>query len=111
MAGALGLPYFPHPSRVRAGWGDRLKTEESLLEALFRPQGEKRKEAEKSAKRRVQCGAKTRKGTPCRAMSEPGKRRCRFHGGMSTGAKTVRVLSSDSARLWRRSSKLIKSEL
>lgn len=38
--------------------------------------------------KRVICGAKTRKGLPCRAKSEPGKRRCRFHGGMSTGAKT-----------------------
>ncbi|KDB01859.1 hypothetical protein U879_20120 [Defluviimonas sp. 20V17] len=38
--------------------------------------------------RRVICGAKTRKGAPCRCKSEPGKRRCKFHGGMSTGAKT-----------------------
>lgn len=37
---------------------------------------------------RVICGAKTRKGTPCRCKSEPGKRRCKFHGGMSTGPKT-----------------------
>lgn len=37
---------------------------------------------------RVICGAKTRKGTPCRAKSEPGRRRCKFHGGMSTGPKT-----------------------
>lgn len=41
-----------------------------------------------AAKRRVPCGAKTRKGTPCRCKSEPGKRRCKFHGGMSTGART-----------------------
>ncbi|WP_428849225.1 HGGxSTG domain-containing protein [Thetidibacter halocola] len=34
------------------------------------------------------CGARTRKGTPCRAKSEPGKRRCRFHGGCSTGPRT-----------------------
>jgi transcriptional regulator with XRE-family HTH domain len=37
---------------------------------------------------RVRCGARTRKGTPCRALSEPGKRRCRFHGGKSTGPRT-----------------------
>lgn len=37
---------------------------------------------------RAICGAMTRKGTPCRAKSEPGKRRCRFHGGLSTGPKT-----------------------
>lgn len=40
------------------------------------------------AKRRVRCGAKTRKGTPCRCKSEPGKKRCKYHGGMSTGART-----------------------
>ena len=44
--------------------------------------------ATEAAKRRVTCGAKTRKGNPCRNASEPGKRRCKFHGGRSTGAKT-----------------------
>ncbi|MDF1718659.1 MAG: HGGxSTG domain-containing protein [Antarcticimicrobium sp.] len=34
------------------------------------------------------CGARTRKGTPCRARAMPGKTRCRFHGGLSTGPKT-----------------------
>lgn len=38
---------------------------------------------------RVICGAKRhRDGEPCRAKSEPGKRRCRFHGGRSTGPRT-----------------------
>ncbi|MDE2406856.1 MAG: hypothetical protein KGL91_03215 [Xanthomonadaceae bacterium] len=38
---------------------------------------------------RVQCGAtRHRDGQPCQAKSEPGKRRCRFHGGRSTGPKT-----------------------
>lgn len=40
------------------------------------------------ARRRVPCGAKTRKGTACLNKSEPGKRRCKFHGGKSTGART-----------------------
>ena len=34
------------------------------------------------------CGARTRKGSPCRSKPLPGKRRCKFHGGMSTGPKT-----------------------
>lgn len=34
------------------------------------------------------CGARTRKGTACLVRVEPGKRRCRFHGGLSTGPKT-----------------------
>ncbi|MCR9140134.1 MAG: helix-turn-helix domain-containing protein [Alphaproteobacteria bacterium] len=35
------------------------------------------------------CGAKTRKGTPCQAKALPGKKRCKYHGGMSTGPKTA----------------------
>ncbi len=31
------------------------------------------------------CGAKTRSGAPCRAPAVGGKRRCRMHGGKSTG--------------------------
>ncbi|WP_082549965.1 helix-turn-helix domain-containing protein [Mesorhizobium sp. Root157] len=34
---------------------------------------------------RLRCEARTRKGTPCRALALPGKQRCKFHGGMSTG--------------------------
>ena len=37
---------------------------------------------------RQECGARTRKGYPCRLPSKPGRRRCKFHGGMSTGPKT-----------------------
>src|ERR1044072_3745310 len=33
------------------------------------------------------CGAKTRRGTPCRSAAMPNGR-CRMHGGCSTGAKT-----------------------
>ncbi|MEO1919070.1 MAG: HGGxSTG domain-containing protein [Paracoccaceae bacterium] len=38
---------------------------------------------------RVRCGAKTRKGAPCRLLSEAGRRRCKFHGGMSTGPRNL----------------------
>lgn len=41
------------------------------------------------ATRRVTCGAKTRTGKPCRSKSLPGKRRCKWHGGCSTGPKTT----------------------
>lgn len=34
------------------------------------------------------CGAKTRAGGRCLVRAEPGKKRCRFHGGLSTGPKT-----------------------
>lgn len=36
----------------------------------------------------VPCGAKTRAGGPCKKPPVPGKRRCRLHGGLSTGPKT-----------------------
>ena len=34
------------------------------------------------------CGAKTRCGTPCKGPAVHGKRRCRKHGGFSTGPRT-----------------------
>ena len=40
------------------------------------------KALEKAARYRQRCGAKTRKGRPCKLMPEAGKRRCKFHGGM-----------------------------
>ncbi len=39
-------------------------------------------------KDRPRCGAKTRAGGACLVRAEPGKARCRFHGGLSTGPKT-----------------------
>jgi len=44
--------------------------------------------AQRLALARVWCNAKTHKGTLCKALSESGKRRCKFHGGRSTGPKT-----------------------
>lgn len=57
-----------------------------MIKAALRMAWER--EAQRATKRRVICGAKTRKGTPCRCKSLPGKRRCKFHGGKSTGART-----------------------
>ena len=34
------------------------------------------------------CGAKTRTGDPCAKFPIAGKRRCRLHGGLSTGPRT-----------------------
>jgi hypothetical protein len=36
-----------------------------------------------------QCGARTRKGAPCQAQPVPGKRRCKLHGGASTGPRST----------------------
>lgn len=81
------LPYFATPIRTRTGWGVSsheafTASIEAKLSAAFE------RSAARAAKRRVRCGAKTRKGDPCRCLSEPGKRRCKFHGGRSTGPKT-----------------------
>ncbi|MEX0281345.1 MAG: HGGxSTG domain-containing protein [Arenibacterium sp.] len=39
---------------------------------------------------RPTCGARTRAGGQCQARVVPGKRRCRLHGGLSTGPKGKR---------------------
>ncbi|CAM3142455.1 helix-turn-helix transcriptional regulator [Paracoccus nototheniae] len=90
MAGVLGLPDVPDRHPVANGWAAHMEAELTARDAAFiamvaRLQA--RSEAFK-ATRRVRCGARTRKGEPCRMKSEPGKRRCKFHGGKSTGAKT-----------------------
>ena len=38
--------------------------------------------------RTLACGAKTRKGQPCKRTDIMLNGRCKFHGGMSTGPKT-----------------------
>lgn len=47
------------------------------------------REATNAARYRQQCQARTRKGHPCKMQSEAGRRRCKFHGGLSTGPKTA----------------------
>ena len=56
----------------------------------------------KAAKQKGNCGAKTRKSTACRNKVEPGKTRCKFHGGKSTGAKTAEGLERISEAQRRR---------
>lgn len=43
----------------------------------------------KAMNRRIACGARKKDGAQCRAMTEPGRNRCRFHGGRSTGPRTL----------------------
>ncbi|MEJ7746152.1 MAG: HGGxSTG domain-containing protein [Luteimonas sp.] len=44
----------------------------------------------RAASGRVICGARRhRDGQPCQARSQPGKRRCKWHGGCSTGPRTA----------------------
>ena len=46
------------------------------------------------------CGAKTRKGTPCRAPAMPNGR-CRMHGGKSTGPRTPEGLERSRKANWK----------
>lgn len=84
---ALGIdpaPYLPPRPEARP---DPLEAHVQAALARWQERQAERL-AKQAATRRVTCGAKTRKGSPCRHESEPGKRRCKFHGGRSTGAKT-----------------------
>lgn len=54
-------------------------------------------------RRRPKCGAKTRQGLPCKMGVEAGKRRCRLHGGLSTGPKTKKgreLIAAAQRRRW-----------
>jgi len=49
---------------------------------------------------RVVCGAKRRSdGKPCEALSVPGRLRCKWHGGFSTGPRTVEGKARVAANL------------
>lgn len=85
FAKALGMKYFSPPIRTRAGWGFTDVEKRRIEQELARLANSR---AQRLALARVRCNAKTRKGTPCKALSESGKRRCKFHGGRSTGPKT-----------------------
>ena len=45
----------------------------------------------------IRCGAKTRSGAACAKFPIEGKRRCRLHGGLSTGTKTAAGRAAVSA--------------
>lgn len=49
---------------------------------------------------RAPCGARRRRDSqPCQALSVPGKKRCRWHGGLSTGPKTTSGREASLANL------------
>ena len=61
--------------------------------------------------RRPTCGAKNREGRPCANKAMLGKRRCRFHGGLSTGPRTVEGRARIAAAQRRRWAKVPAAEV
>src|SRR4051794_11778492 len=49
----------------------------------------------------LRCGARTRRGTPCQEPALRGRRRCRLHGGWSTGPKTPEGRARAALARWR----------
>jgi hypothetical protein len=45
------------------------------------------------------CGARTRRGTACQCPAIRGRRRCRLHGGLSTGPRTLKGWGSSAKTL------------
>jgi hypothetical protein len=94
----LSPPPRPAPTRAdverllsRYGWGrDALKVEAGTHEVAYDERGRRRVwRVPRARSAPGPCGAKTRRGTPCRALCLPGRTRCRHHGGTSTGPRTA----------------------
>lgn len=108
VLGADRLKVYPASNARAGGWGDSvLRAERQATDARIEAQlaAMLHCEAEAAKRLRVICGAKTRKGGQCRNKSEPGKARCKFHGGKSTGAKTpegIARISEAQRRRWAR---------
>lgn len=89
MLTALGLPHFATRIARAQAWG--LTPAEDWWERIDREAKARAAERARAraARTRVPCGAQTRQGHPCKLLSEPGRRRCKFHGGRSTGPRTA----------------------
>ena len=88
----MGLPYFQTTDARTRVWGlTWLQKMDAQIEADIAAilESSRAREASRLANRRIVCGARTRKGGACLNKSEPGKLRCKFHGGKSTGPKTA----------------------
>lgn len=53
--------------------------------------------------KRTYCGARKKSGEQCKGLAEPGKNRCRFHGGLSEGPKSIdgKILSLSKLKQYR----------
>lgn len=99
MLKALGVPYFRTNTRAHV-MGSYAATR-----TFGRIASEPQPPAHLLSKSltRKKCGARTRRGTACQALSVLGKERCKNHGGFSTGPKTTagkRAISAAQRRRW-----------
>lgn len=106
IIGALDLPVYSRSNARARGWGLSDSQQAMLDRKIAKRLAElEARRAIQASRQRLICGAKTRKGHRCRLKSEPGRRRCKFHGGMSTGPKTAegRAKISEAQReRWRK---------
>lgn len=102
-AGESHVPEFRGKNaRARKTSVDRLaEAPELLLQSRARACARITSEPENRAEQvRVICGARRRSdGQPCQALSVQGKRRCRWHGGCSTGPRTAEGRARSMANL------------
>lgn len=77
------------PNRKTHESGKRPEFVDTYAHAIDSGDWLRKKMAVLKGNRRVICGAKTQSGKPCRAKSLPNKNRCKWHGGCSTGPKTI----------------------
>lgn len=105
MLKALGhiMPDYRTTTRARGDGVLQWPWHDLEQEALDRRAARQAKRtAHHNATRRIICAASTRKGAPCRLKSEPGRSRCKFHGGRSTGPRTAegkeRIAAAQRAR-------------
>ncbi len=64
--------------------------------------------------RGMACGARSRKGTPCKNLSIYANGRCKFHGGLSTGPKTEagkRKVAANGRRAGKAHGELTKDDM
>lgn len=97
------LEQWEHVHGRMLDWVD-LRSEAEAAAALAL-EAWKAREAQRAATRRVICGATTRKNTNCKNKSESGRKRCKFHGGRSTGARTpegIELIREAQRRRWAR---------
>lgn len=79
LGGGVFQTNIDHQSRARAAVSAAIEKFEAKV-MQTKAERSASQEAAKALKLRVVCCAKTRKGTPCRNLSEPGRTRCKFHG-------------------------------